>query len=72
MVEGLVDGRIGLVGYKDRGLSIAADVLDKSTLMSELFSLLLLQEPSVSLFRLIGSDISLVFSTIISSLSFLF
>lgn len=39
-----------------------AGVLEMSNLISELFSLLLLQEPSVSLLRLIDSVGSLVFS----------
>lgn len=47
------------------GLSMAG-VLEMSNLMlSELFSLLLLQDPSVSLFRLIDSVGSLLFSAII-------
>lgn len=57
------DGNNGLlVGWLDRGLSIAG-VLEMSSLISELFSLLLLQEPSVSLiFRLMDSVGSLLFS----------
>lgn len=45
----------------DNGLSMAG-VLEMSSLISELFSLLLLQEPSVSLLRLMDSVGSLVFS----------
>jgi len=56
-----------LVGWwLDRGLSIAG-VLEISNLISELFSLLLLLEPSVSLLRLIGSVGSLLFSANICS-----
>ena len=53
---GLIEGgKRGLfVRWADNGLSIAG-VLEMSNLMSELFSLLLLQEPSVSLLRLIDS-----------------
>lgn len=43
------------------GLSMAG-VMEMSSLISELFSLLLLQEPSVSLFKFIDSVGSLVFS----------
>lgn len=53
MVVGLTDvGKKGLlVGF---GLSMA-DVLEMSKLRSELLSLLLLDDPSVSLLRLINS-----------------
>lgn len=44
----------------DKGLSMAG-VLEISSLISELFSLLLLQEPSVSLLRFIDSVGSLFF-----------
>lgn len=66
---GLIDdGNRGLlVGWVDRGLSIAG-VLEMSSLISELFSLLLLQEPSVSLIlRLMDSVGSLLFSANICS-----
>lgn len=53
--------RVLLVGWLDRGLSIAG-VLEISNLTSKLFSLLLLQEPSVSLLRLIDSVGSLLFN----------
>ena len=60
---GLADGgkRVLLVWWVDRGLSMAG-VLEISNLMSELFSLLLLLEPSVSLLRLMDSVGSLVFN----------
>ena len=51
----------------DRGLSIAG-VLEISNLISELFSLLLLLDPSVSLLRLIDSVGSLFFSANICSI----
>lgn len=55
-----------VVGKRDRlvmrGLSIAGVDLEMSSFMSELFSLRLLQEPSVSLFRFIDSVGSLFFS----------
>lgn len=67
MGVGLNDEKKGLFGCEGRGLSIA-DVLDKSKLISELFSLLLLLEPSVSLLRLMGSVVSLPFSAMICTI----
>lgn len=53
-----------LFGWEDSGLSICG-ALEMSSLVSELFSLLLLLEPSVSLLRLIDSVGSLFFSACI-------
>lgn len=53
--------RVLLCWCVDRGLSIAG-VLEISNLISELFSLLLLQDPSVSLLRFMDSVGSLFFS----------
>jgi len=53
--------RVLLAWCVDTGLSIAG-VLEISNLMSELFSLLLLHDPSVSLLRLMDSVGSLLFS----------
>ena len=55
-----------LLCWVDRGLSIAG-VLEISNLISELFSLLLLLDPSVSLLRLMDSVGSLLFSANICS-----
>ena len=63
---GLIDGgkRGLLVGWVERGglSNSIAGVLDISSFTSELFSLLLQQEPSVSLLRLIDSVGSLLLS----------
>lgn len=48
-----------------------AGVLEISNFISELFSLLLLQDPSVSLFRLIDSVTSLLFSANICNHNYL-
>ena len=61
MADGALMGPTSTVGCVGRG------VLEISNFISELFSLLLLQDPSVFLLRFMDSIGSLLFSAIISA-----